>query len=173
MNSQQIHSILQPRLGDSFCGVFSSDKVPKKLYTYPAGLVINTDPSGQPGTHWLALYFDSDKRAEYFDTFGRAPELPGILHLLKTSCSSWDHNGARVQGYWSSVCGHYSVYFLLERHHGVPMKEILEKFDNDYEENDSSITEWVNETFDLDTETYNTDFLVTQVCRALIQRELH
>lgn len=167
MNSRQIYAILQPRLGENFCGVFASDKVPVKIESYPAGIVINTDPSDQPGKHWLALFVDSEKRAEYFDSFGRQPELPSILRLLKTSCVSYECSGARVQGFFSSVCGHYSVYFLLERFGGVSMREILEKFDADYEENDILVTDWINENFDLNTETYNADFLLSQVCRAL------
>ena len=43
----------------------------------------------------------------------------------------------------------------------------FEKFDADYEENDILVTDWINENFDLNTETYNADFLLSQVCRAL------
>ena len=43
-------------------------------------------------------------------------------------------------------------------------KIFLQKFTQNYEENDNLITDWVNDTFELDTNTYNIEFLVNQIC---------
>ena len=34
-----------------FDGVFAADELPKTFDTFPCGLVANTDPSTEPGTH--------------------------------------------------------------------------------------------------------------------------
>ena len=41
-----------------FVGVFAADALPT-LNTFPSGFVANTDPSTEPGTHWVAFYFPS------------------------------------------------------------------------------------------------------------------
>lgn len=167
MNSKQIHSILHSRLGDIFYGVFPSDEVPRTIDGFPRAFVINTDPSNKPGSHWLAVYIDSDGRADYFDSFGLSPRIPSITKLLNT-CNDWQYNGTQIQGVFSSVCGHYCVHFLLKRHIGVPMTEIVGEFDTeDFEENDFRVTEWLNSNFDLSTEVYDTDFILNQICHAL------
>ena len=169
MNSREIRSILRSKLGSSFLGVFASDQVPEKVETLPAALVVNTDPSNKPGTHWVAVYIDSNNSADYFDSYGLKPKIPSVLQLLE-ACDDWAYNGKQIQGYISSVCGHYSVYFLLQRANGMSMDAILQKFGNDFEENDEAVTEWLNESFDMDTETYDTEFLLNQVCVALFSK---
>ncbi len=67
----------------------------------------------------------------------------------------------------SSVCGHYCLYFLINRWMNVPMEDILQKFTENGEENDMLITDWVNETFDMSTDTYDFEFLVNQICIAM------
>ncbi len=47
------------------------------------------------------------------------------------------------------------------------MEDIVNKFSADLEEKDEMITEWLNENFDMNTETFNVDFIVNQICRAL------
>ena len=165
MNSIQIYKILHSKIGESFCGVFPSDKLPKKIDTYPACFVMNTDPANKPGVHWVAVYVDSDKNGEYFDSYGRPSEISE--KLLRKYSKYWQCNTKRLQGMFSSVCGQYCIYFLLQRHYGEPMAEIVAKFTENHEENDFLVTEWVNENFDSDTDTYDIDFIVNQICRAL------
>ena len=37
---------------------------------FPYGFVANTDPSTEPGTHWVAFYFPSRDKGEFFDSYG-------------------------------------------------------------------------------------------------------
>ena len=41
---------------------------------FPCGFVANTDPSDEPGTHWIAFYFPSKQKGEFFDSYGKPPE---------------------------------------------------------------------------------------------------
>ena len=36
-------------------------------------MVANTDPSSKPGTHWVAFYFPSKGKGEFFDSYGHPP----------------------------------------------------------------------------------------------------
>jgi hypothetical protein len=76
MNTYQITRALEhdPVTNKQFCGVFPSDKLPQTIEKYPCGFVANTDPSNEPGTHWIAFYFPSEERGEFFDSYGHAPE---------------------------------------------------------------------------------------------------
>jgi len=64
---QQIDRFVRQRLPD-YDGVFSIDTLPE----HPRLLVCNTDPSNEPGRHWVAICV-RDGRREFFDSFGRAP----------------------------------------------------------------------------------------------------
>ena len=38
---------------------------------YPSSFIVNTDTSGEPGTHWL--YYDINGNCTFFDSFGQHP----------------------------------------------------------------------------------------------------
>lgn len=165
MNTTSILSVLKKEIGDKCIGVFPSDKLPHS-YTLPSGLVVNTDPSGKPGTHWLAIFINADGTVEFFDSYGLKPNVPTIEKFLKRF-KKCHFNKKQIQGLFSSVCGHYSIYYIIQRCHDIPMEDIVNKFGTDTEENDEFITNWLNDNFQLDTDTYNIDFLVNQICHAM------
>ena len=76
MNTQQIKRALEhnPKTVKRFCGVFAADQLPKSLSTFPCGFVANTDPSTEPGTHWVVFHFPNHKTCEFFDSYGQQPE---------------------------------------------------------------------------------------------------
>ena len=41
--------------------------------TYPAAIVCNTHDSDRPGEHWVAMYVDTERRGDYFDSYGLQP----------------------------------------------------------------------------------------------------
>ena len=73
MNSLQIERLLKSD--------FETKSVFKKVCalgqlekpTFPSAYVINSDPSTEPGEHWIAVYFDKHGRGEYFDSYGLPP----------------------------------------------------------------------------------------------------
>ena len=46
-----------PCIASTFLGVFPSNRLPRRIPTYPSSLIANTDPSSQPGEHWITMYF--------------------------------------------------------------------------------------------------------------------
>lgn len=161
MDTRQIAVIL--RNTTNFLGVFPSDKLPKAKT--PFTLVANTDPSDRPGTHWVAIHVANGK-AEYFDSYGMGPSIPTIRRFLK-QFKKCQYSKKQIQGFLSSVCGHYSVYYLWYRSQEISMKDILGRFSDNLEENDELITQWLNDNFKMDTDTYDVHFIVNQICSAM------
>ena len=71
LNTEEITNLLlrDKRTKTSSRGVFASDELP--LIAPTSSLYIcNTDSSSQPGKHWVAIYIDNKKKADFFDSFG-------------------------------------------------------------------------------------------------------
>lgn len=165
MDTRQILTILRSTIGNAH--VVPSDKLPTKIPYKPCAMVINTDPSYKPGMHWVAIYIPAaSEPVEYFDSYGQKPNISSIRNFITKFPESW-YNNQRLQGPLSSVCGHYCIYFLIKRWQGYSTDQILGQFSNDYEENDAMITEWLNSNFDIDTDTYDIEFLANQICSSL------
>jgi hypothetical protein len=68
------------------------------IKTFPACLVVNTDPSYKEGEHWLGMYFDRYKKCYFFDSFGNMPEYFGLLEYIDGFSSSMEYNEDQIQG---------------------------------------------------------------------------
>lgn len=117
-----------------FQGVFSADNLPKK----PHLLVCNTDPSSQPGTHWIAIFVDSNKHGEYFDSFGRKPPK-GFENYMNENCIDWIYNTRQLQSITSSFCGYYCCFYCMFRCKGFDLTRIINMFTKDTGLNDSIV----------------------------------
>jgi hypothetical protein len=124
MNTLEILKLLKndQAVGQIFLGVYPADMLPK-ITQFPAALIANLDPSTEPGTHWVSLYFNKTGICEYFDSFGRKP---GFLerYILK-NCKKYVYNNKQVQEIFTTVCGQLCIYVLLWRVRGVSFKEIV------------------------------------------------
>ncbi len=78
--------------------------------------IINTDTSNEPGTHWLAIYFDTRLgQTEFFDSYGNSPTYYNLNSTHFTSARTLAYNRHQLQSDTSFVCGQYCVYFLYSR----------------------------------------------------------
>lgn len=105
-------------LSKYFLGVFPSDKLPK-VSEIPCCFIANTDPSNEPGMHWVALFFDT--YVEYFDSYGLEPFEPFRKYnpeVVNTYC---------FQSIGSKVCGEYCIYYLYMRSRRIPFETIVTK----------------------------------------------
>lgn len=107
-----------------FLGVFARDKIPSfrlqgdcnavpqhvhsRYHHYC--LIVNTDSSNLPGTHWIAIKVYQDLSAVYFDPYGFIPS--------KAICSQFPHvhtflyTLTHSQNLLLPHCGQHCVYFL-------------------------------------------------------------
>lgn len=119
--NDEIEDFFDEKTYPNFGGVIAADQIsqlPKKL---PIGFVMNLDNSDEPGSHWVAIYINSDS-VEYFDSLGQQPpdqvrkdikkyllsmNVP-ILMKFKTNSISQQHGS-------SHKCGYHAIRFLDER----------------------------------------------------------
>lgn len=111
----------------SFKGVYALNRIPKVLIR-PAAIVVNTDPSSQPGTHWIAMYFPRKGCAEFFDSYGLRPSRKEFVETLQSNAGCYISNGKRLQGDFSSVCGQYCCLFIWNRCKKKSMADFIQLF---------------------------------------------
>ena len=133
-----------------FVGVFACDTIPKQR---KGCYIFNTDPSSKPGKHWQVKFFENDGTAEHFDSYGRP------------AADADNYNSVRLQGPLSSVCGQYCLYYLCHKVRGRRMKEIVNDFSTDYVLNDLCVTQYINRHFNLNVETYELSYILSQICK--------
>lgn len=95
-------------------GVFAKDTLPvltRDMLARGVGLIVNTEPSGRLGRHWVAMYFKGNT-GELFDSLGEPVNSVFDLYL-KTYVNQYQHNRRQLQSSSSSLCGHYCLYYLL------------------------------------------------------------
>ena len=112
MNTFALHCILSKVLKNvHFLGVYAHDKIPKSIPKYPACFVANTDNTGKPGQHWIAVYLANSSSCEFFDSYGMPPSTYHFSFPNRSVVSSSN----KLQRFNTSVCGHYCIYFLMHR----------------------------------------------------------
>lgn len=119
------------RLGVRNYGVYPADRLPSILYPSTA-IIANTDPHFKGGEHWVAFYMDHHTgMIEYFDSFGNPPHLPTYQQFLRrNSLHPYIYNKYRLQGYNTSVCGHYCLVYLFCRIRcNMSMNDFIQLFD--------------------------------------------
>ena len=176
MNTEQLlKCIRQDSLLRKYCvGVFALDTVPRKIIERPACFIVNTDPVSKPGTHWFAVFLLENSSApsglslagEYFDSYGRVEVAPAAAVETATKSGLLRPNTVRIQGPLSSACGQYCLYYLCHRVRGREMRDIVNDFSTNYVLNDLCVTEYVNRNFNLNMQTFDFDYIVSQVCKA-------
>ncbi len=149
----------------SFLGVFASDELPQSVPFRPCSLVINPDPANLPGQHWVAAYINGDGTTDYFDSYGVKPNVAAIATFLDDNSDYVNCNSKQVQGHLSSVCGQYCLWFLTHKCAGFGMSDIVKPFVGNFI-GDAYVCAWVNKRFHLNTETFEDDVVVNQLCTA-------
>lgn len=109
-----------------FRGVFAADQLPPVSKTRVNAYIVNTDPAGQPGQHWLALWTDH-KTCEVFDSYG----LPLSTYqnpTLQAWFNQWKdirRSEQTLQALDSFTCGHYALFFLKARARHTSFRDFL------------------------------------------------
>ena len=98
------------------------------------GVIFNIDEHWQPGSHWVASYFDiKDGQVYFFDSYGERPD-PRIRKLMRRVTNYINqkggktidvrHNNIRHQ-YKGSECGVYSINFIERLLEGDSFDKII------------------------------------------------
>ena len=108
---------------------------------YPSSFVVNTDPRGQKGEHWLALYYDEKGVCTFFDSFGNNPNYFGLDKYIQRTSTKYEYNNMQIQSLFSNTCGYYCIYFILLKSRGYNLIDIQNLFSKtNFNMNDYLIT---------------------------------
>ena len=151
MNTSSLQCIVRcdPTLFNSVVGIFAADELPKRLQSFPVAFIANTDKRMDPGRHWVVFYVSSRTKGEFFDSYGNSPSYysNAFQKFFDRNGLKLMYNDKRLQGYDSSVCGQYCVYYLMQRCRGMEMKSVVEPFTQNYANNDQFVYSYVNREF--------------------------
>lgn len=151
MNTSQLTTVLQrdPFTRALFRGVFPSDQLPSQVPHYPSVFIANVDALGKPGSHWCAFYFTSKHDGEFFDSYGQPPQdfSPMFYRFLENNTRTWTFNTQCLQSIDSMVCGHYCLYYALNRCRKRSMKAIVSRFTNNTRLNDQWVKRFIVKHF--------------------------
>jgi hypothetical protein len=118
----------------------------KKRKKHKIGFIFNLDPHYKPGSHWVAMFLDLNKKMIfYFDSNGT--DIPNeIAELVKTiqfQCEKYniiiqfDSNKGVTHQKSNTECGMFSLFFITQllennyefedfKHHGINDKQMEE-----------------------------------------------
>ena len=150
-----------------FGGIFARDEIWKYKGHPETFIIANTDVRTEPGTHWLLIYWTGHGLALYFDSYGIKPTNEDIEdYLLKTS-PLYVYNRQRMQGDFSTVCGHYVSYIATQLCSGYTLPDIRKRFSStDFDLNDKLIISLFRKEFGFPRVAYKTD-RVPMTCQCL------
>ena len=132
----------------SFLGAYPFDELPKARQN-DFSVIVNTEPSTEPGDHWLPIIFKNG--VFYFvDSFGRSPRSPLFTQEFKRTINEYikgykyKYNPNMIQSLFSNTCGYYSIYFIRELQ-DKSLREALDIFNDNFKSNDKLVVDYVNQ----------------------------
>lgn len=87
-------------------------------------VIFNIDTHDKPGSHWLAVFIDNEKKiVDYFDSLGNQPtkNISSFLKHFKTY--TFNINEVEYQ-HGGSQCGIYAINYIIERLHNKTFNDI-------------------------------------------------
>ena len=139
-----------PTLATSFYGTVPCDGLPDiPDVSRPQAYIVNTDPSGQPGQHWLGVWTE-ENACEVFDSFALDLKTYGTTEALQTWLRRHfkyvTSNGQSVQSLHNQSCGGHALMFLVAKSQGQSLSSFLRTWSrHDYVANDHRVGQWVRE----------------------------
>ena len=154
-------------INKTFLGVFAGDQFPKQQET-PCCYIINTDNSGMPGQHWIAVYeksYSDLSQNIFFDSYG---SVPSELNPLWNHFDFYKRSNEDYQQKHSTVCGD-CLYVLKLLNTGKTLDNVLSRFDpHDKAQNDERVSERIHAEY---PRILNTSSHPHIYCQSCISRE--
>ena len=92
-------------------------------------MVVNLEQSNEDGSHWIGLFAKTREHIFYFDSYGidstRAP-YDLVEKYLKENYNRITRNTIPFQSTFSSVCGHYCIFFIYYMSLGSSFNELIQ-----------------------------------------------
>ena len=156
------------KLGRIYGGTLPCDRLPKTrsdegVHAY----IVNTDPDGKPGKHWIALWTTGED-CELFDSFALPlktyKDSEPLRHWIERHYNRCEGNAWPVQSITTQTCGYYALFYLMMKANGHSMEDFLTLFKkDDFLLNDNLVASWLKRLIECDKKWYN-------VCRCFFRQ---
>ena len=128
--------------------ILSYDQIPTRVECLPASYIFNTDKSDEAGTHWISIFFDGERRCQYFCPLATEPYGDFYDFVEKNSREAF-YNKTTVQAPLSSLCGYYCVYHLAHAARGYSLTDVVNRFSpTDWSKNEKKVLDFVEKILD-------------------------
>ena len=128
--------------------ILSYDQIPTRVECLPASYIFNTDKSDEAGTHWISIFFDGERRCQYFCPLATEPYGDFYDFVEKNSREAF-YNKTTVQAPLSSLCGYYCVYHLAHAARGYSLTDVVNRFSpTDWQKNEKKVLDFVEKILD-------------------------
>jgi len=168
-------------------GIYPSDKLNSHICKkVPCAIVVNFDKHHEPGSHWIGIFVDRDRNVEYFDSYSRPVDAnKHIFKYLMSVIGNENYikrlSGSSIQHNKTSVCGHYTILFLLCRAKNIPFDVFSNTFEDQIYsgEYDSIVRDIVNQVIKKSTSNKSNTCVCNpnQVCKrkneCVLKRKYH
>lgn len=129
LNTKQLYQALMSNklTRKVFDGVYSRDTL-EDIIVQPRLIICNTDPSSQPGEHWLLFFFNDDgDSVDFFDSLGKKLSSYGeeFVNFVKRYSHKMTFTRVRTQPKNTDYCGHYCLFYSLCKVLKYESKEIV------------------------------------------------
>ena len=147
MSSLQIEGLLKkdPQTKKIFKKVSALNE--RKALSCLSAYVINSDTSNKKGDYWVAVYFNKNRRGEYFDSYELLPAILGLEAYTDRFSLDWIYNCKAIQSLFSNVCEHYCVNFILFCCRNISLHAILSLFTLNLTENNRCVVDFICELY--------------------------
>lgn len=128
MNNLEIDKVLKRNdvTRPFYNGCFPADQIPSPHSTRtPHCMVVNMDSAAEAGSHWVAIFVQSTREVDYFDSFADWPPDSAHLRAYLSQFERIRRNLRCIQSDRSAACGKHVLYFLYRRCQGWPMHRVI------------------------------------------------
>lgn len=144
MNEDELEACLSSHnlTKDLFKGCFARDEIEFENLSHNSLYVVNTDTRSSEGEHWVLVFCGQQyKFPLYFDSYGLPPLHREINNFMLHTATKYIYNKQQLQGFYSSVCGHYVAYIAAQLSAGERLEDLRERrFSNkNFNNNDKAI----------------------------------
>ena len=118
---------LETTLGHLPVTVCCAEDLPAEINVRPQSFIVNTDNCDRKGTHWVAFHFPKEGPAEFFDSFGRAPETyhKRFQYVLIANGPQYYLNEKQIQSDDTDTCVYYCVHYIKSRYRKFTIQEVV------------------------------------------------
>lgn len=147
LNADDIKIKVQRNADEATCkafdNVYSLDTLPTVVKQYPTFIVLNTHSQNLEGEHWKAIFIGEDRRGELFDSLGQVPNI-ATQQWLRKHTRQYQRNERVLQHPFSSTCGAFVLYFILNRLQVDRFKTVIQRFSCNPSSNEKMIRTFYN-----------------------------